>query len=152
LPVHAPEAWVVRRLAQVAEPAVAGGHTHFPMVRPVDRWLVVNCGSVGMPYDGDCRAGYAWLASDGGPWRAGLRRVPYDVEAVDAGFASSGLLEEAGVMAEMTRRSVLSGLPWIADFTWWLRDQPADLLADMTAARACYDATHGPGRWSFPYA
>ncbi|HEX9117648.1 MAG TPA: metallophosphoesterase family protein [Anaerolineae bacterium] len=148
----APDEWVSRRLATVAEPAIAGGHTHIQMVRAVDGHLIVNSGSVGMPYDGDCRAGYAWLASDGGGWRAGVRRVRYDVDAVDSGFKRSDLLDQGGVMAEMTRRSVTSGLPWIADFAWWVRDQPAELLADMRTAQARYDSVHGPGHWAFPYA
>ncbi len=61
--------------------------------------------------------------------------MPYDFEALDAGFRESGLLAE-GAMAEMGRRSALSGLPWLSDFVWWMRDQPEAALDDMKAALA----------------
>ena len=56
-----PVDWSARQLAPVAEQTVAGGHTHFPMVRTIERWQVINTGSVGAPYDEDPRAAYVWL-------------------------------------------------------------------------------------------
>jgi predicted phosphodiesterase len=154
-----PEAWALQRLSAVAEDVVVAGHTHVPMTRRIGRWFVVNSGSVGVPYDGDPRASYAWLhvpekacsPAGNAMWQAGIRRVPYDLEALDAGFRESGLLAE-GAMAEMGRRSALNGLPWLSDFVWWMRDQPEAELDDMQAALARYDASHGPGRWAFPFA
>jgi len=156
-----PEGWIARHLAGVAEETVAGGHTHEPMVRFIDRrlisrgltdrWTVINSGSVGASYDGDVRAAYAWLEGDKAGWRAEIRRVPYDVRLVEAGYRESGLLAAGGVMAEMFLRSIVSALPWVSDFVWWLRDQPAEALADISQAQRAYDAAHGPGRWAFPY-
>jgi predicted phosphodiesterase len=148
----APEEWAVSHLAGVPEGTVAGGHTHCAMVRHFGQWQVVNSGSVGAPYDGDTRASYALLTGDASGWRGEVRRVAYDLDAVDDGFRASGLLKEAGVPAEMTRRSVLTGLPWVADFFWWMRSQPAEVLASMSDAQRIYDTIHGPGRWAFPYA
>jgi predicted phosphodiesterase len=59
-------------------PVVAFGHTHLPFIRtlPGTPEILINTGSVGMPYDGDPRASYLLL-------RAGvpeIRRVEYDVE------------------------------------------------------------------------
>lgn len=147
-----PEAWARRKLAQVSEATIAAGHTHVPMVRQIGRWLVVNCGAVGAPYDGDVRASYARLTGDSRGWRAEIRRVVYDIGRVAEGFRSSGLGAEGGAMGEMFRRSVLSGQPWVADFAWWVGDQPNDALADMQDALKRYDSTHGPGHWAFPYA
>jgi len=147
-----PEEWVLRRLASVAETTVAGGHTHVPMVRAVGRWLVINAGSVGISYDGDPRASYALLSGDETGWQAVIRRVDYDCEALERGYHRSGLLADGGVMAEMFRRSALSGLPWVSDFAWWIREQPAEVSLDMAAALRAYDARHGPGHWAFPYA
>jgi putative phosphoesterase len=54
------------------------GHTHIQFQRAAGDRLLVNPGSVGMPFDGDRRAAYAL-------WRGGaeveLRRVEYDSEA-----------------------------------------------------------------------
>jgi diadenosine tetraphosphatase ApaH/serine/threonine PP2A family protein phosphatase len=51
------------------------GHTHLPFARTADGVQLVNPGSVGMPFDGDPRAGYALLAEDG---EVECRRVTYD--------------------------------------------------------------------------
>ncbi len=51
------------------------GHTHMPFARQVDRRLVVNAGSVGMPY-GAPGPSWALLTPDG----VQLRRAPLDTE------------------------------------------------------------------------
>ena len=54
---------------------VVCGHTHMPFARLVDRRLVLNPGSVGMPYG---RTGGAWaLLRDG---QVSLRHTPIDVD------------------------------------------------------------------------
>jgi len=146
------EEWAAGHLANVAEETVADGHTHFPMVRRLGRWQVVNDGSVGACYDGDTRASYAWLEGNEAGWQAEIRRVAYDLAEVDRGFVESGLLAAGGVTAELFRRSVLTALPWTSDFLWWMREQPAEMLADLWDALRIYDARHGPGHWAFPYA
>jgi putative phosphoesterase len=55
---------------------VVYGHIHRPYVRELNRFRVVNSGSVGNPFDGDPRAGYA-LVEDG---VVQIVRVEYDVE------------------------------------------------------------------------
>jgi predicted phosphodiesterase len=145
-----PEDWAASRLAGVDEHTVAGGHTHVPMERRIGRWLVLNSGSVGVPYDGDARAGY--IRVRGGPdgWRSETRRVHYELGAVQRGFRDSGLAAEGGAMARMFLRSILTGQPWVADYAWWLRAQPPEALADADGAEQRYMAAHGPGCWSFP--
>jgi len=59
-----------------APDTVVCGHTHMPFVRLVDRRLVINPGSVGMPY-GSVGAHWA-LLSDGA---VQLRRSEFDIEA-----------------------------------------------------------------------
>jgi len=55
---------------------VVCGHTHMPFVRLVDGRLVINPGSVGMPYG---RAGAHWALLAGGAVQ--LRRTVFDIEA-----------------------------------------------------------------------
>lgn len=58
-------------------PVVVYGHTHVPGVRrPGGGLLVVNAGSVGLPFDGDARASYAVVEGE----TAVIRRVEYNVE------------------------------------------------------------------------
>ncbi|GAB4448411.1 MAG: metallophosphoesterase family protein [Anaerolineae bacterium] len=77
--------------------ALAGGHTHTPMVRRYRASLLVNPGSVGLPFTdtvrGEARnpawAEYALLTRTPGRLDAALRRVSYPVDAIiDAAFAS----------------------------------------------------------------
>ncbi|SDS14858.1 Predicted phosphodiesterase [Friedmanniella luteola] len=81
------------------ERTVVCGHTHMPFVRLVDRRLVVNPGSIGMPYG---RAGGAWaLLRDG---QVALRHTEVDVEAaVAAVVAGSGYPDRAAWAAEYLR-------------------------------------------------
>lgn len=74
------ERWA-EALADLArdERTVVCGHTHMPFVRLVDRRLVVNPGSIGMPYG---RPGGAWaLLRDG---QVELRHTAVDVAAAVA--------------------------------------------------------------------
>jgi putative phosphoesterase len=56
--------------------AVVCGHTHMPFARQVDRRLVVNAGSVGMPYGAP---GPSWALLT--PTGVQLRRTDFDAEA-----------------------------------------------------------------------
>jgi diadenosine tetraphosphatase ApaH/serine/threonine PP2A family protein phosphatase len=64
-------------LGGVREDRLVFGHTHLQFRRrsPAGGSELVNPGSVGMPFDGDTRAGYALVADDG---ELELRRVAYD--------------------------------------------------------------------------
>jgi predicted phosphodiesterase len=99
---------------------VVCGHTHMPFTRLVDRRLVVNPGSIGMPYG---RPGGHWaLLRDGG---VSLRRTEIDVEAaVAAVIAGSGYPDRAA---------------WAEEY---LRAQASD--ADALAAFGPRDGRAGP--------
>ncbi|WIV56609.1 metallophosphoesterase family protein [Amycolatopsis nalaikhensis] len=73
--VDSPLARWAEVLDGVAEPTIVCGHTHMPYVRLADRRLVVNPGSVGMPYG--TRGAHWALLGDG----VQLRRTEYDAEA-----------------------------------------------------------------------
>jgi predicted phosphodiesterase len=69
-------------------PIVAFGHTHLPSIRSIAGHpkLLINTGSVGLPYDGDPRASY--LILDGST--PSIRRVEYNVEKELKALASCG--------------------------------------------------------------
>jgi putative phosphoesterase len=75
-------------LAGVKQAVVFCGHTHLPLDRRLDRWRVVNVGSVGLPLDGDRRASYVLVDRDDEP-RVEFRRVSYDVGRVIAELEQS---------------------------------------------------------------
>ena len=63
-----------------------GGHTHMPFVRRVDRRLVINSGSIGMPYG---RPGGAWVVLRNG--QVEMRHTKIDIDdAVEQVVRDSG--------------------------------------------------------------
>jgi putative phosphoesterase len=79
---------------------VVCGHTHMPFARLVDRRLVVNPGSVGMPYG---RAGGHWaLLRDG---EVSLRRVDIDVDAAVAAVVAGSAYPDRAAWADEYIRS-----------------------------------------------
>jgi predicted phosphodiesterase len=83
-----------------ADVAIVGcGHTHMPFVRLVDRRIVVNPGSIGMPYG---RAGGAWALLREG--QVSLRHTSIDADAVCARIeAESGYPDRVAWAAEYVR-------------------------------------------------
>jgi len=101
-----------RALLAADRPLCLFGHTHVPAVYRFDTDLrplgppkgevfqlavegsakfLVNCGAVGQPRDGDWRAAFGMLDTDGRMLT--VRRVPYDVAAAQAKIIAAGLPE-----------------------------------------------------------
>ncbi|QPP09589.1 metallophosphoesterase family protein [Streptomyces bathyalis] len=76
--------------------AVVCGHTHMPFVRVVQGLLVVNPGSVGMPYG---RPGAHWALLGPGD-SVTLRRTTYDYAAACARIAAESAYEGAAEWAD----------------------------------------------------
>jgi putative phosphoesterase len=83
-----------RVLADVDEKLVVCGHTHQQFDRTVDRWRIVNAGSVGAPYEG--RRGAFWAVLDG--LEVSLRRTDYDVEAAAGVLRATGMPDVDEIM------------------------------------------------------
>lgn len=82
---------------------VVCGHTHMPFVRLVERRLVVNPGSVGMPYG---RPGGAWaLLRDG---QVSLRHTPVDLDDAIAAVVAGSTYPQRAEWAEEYLRAVNS--------------------------------------------
>jgi putative phosphoesterase len=70
------------------------GHTHKPWIHEYGGVLFVNCGSIGKPKDGDPRAAFAILDTDGNEVTAQIERVDYDADSVAREVAAVGLPPE----------------------------------------------------------
>jgi diadenosine tetraphosphatase ApaH/serine/threonine PP2A family protein phosphatase len=97
----------VERLMGVEAERVVFGHTHLQFARTGPGGIeLVNPGSVGIPLDGDHRAGYALLAPDG---TIELRRVEYDWRASAAALRERyGDAEWVGIVTGRIERARLS--------------------------------------------
>ncbi|MEI8164953.1 MAG: metallophosphoesterase family protein [Chloroflexales bacterium] len=92
------------------------GHTHMPFARQLDGTLVVNVGSVGLPFDGDCRAAYARLTRGREGWDARIVRVPYDVAVTAWAFRHGGMFDAIGGHAPLLLREIETGRSLIFSF------------------------------------
>lgn len=99
---EAPDAELEALYGSLRQPVVVFGHTHRPCMRNLagQPALLINTGSVGLPFDGDPRASY--LILDGS--NPSIRRVEYDLEQELKRLSSCGL-PGAVLTASMLRTS-----------------------------------------------
>lgn len=109
--------------AEVEEPVLVCAHTHRPLLREVRGGLVVNVGSVGLPFNGDRRAQYAVLEAPseepGAGWRVELRPVAYDHERIFRIYEETGFLAHGGVTARLLRMELEHAAPVLVPFLKW---------------------------------
>jgi predicted phosphodiesterase len=127
---------VLREQIAPAPPLICVGHTHRPLVRSVDATLVVNAGSVGLPFDGDARAGYAQLTWRNG-WQAAIARVAYDRGQTERDYRATGFLHDSGVIAELIYEEFRTARPRL--FRWMQRYENAVLAGELTPADTVRD-------------
>ena len=103
-PGDSSEVELVRIYGPLGQPTVVLGHTHTPIIRQMGGTpkILVNAGSVGLPYDGDPRSSY--LVLDGNT--AVIRRIEYSVKRELQRLSSSALPH-----ADWTARMLLSSSP-----------------------------------------
>jgi putative phosphoesterase len=93
-----PEEELKIKLAGYQAEVMAGGHTHQQMLRRYQGSLLINPGSVGLPYqnvDGQTHnptwAEYALVSNDAGNLQVEFRRVPVDLAALTTAVRTSGM-------------------------------------------------------------
>ena len=93
-----PDEELMQMLDGTRAPMLAGGHTHFAMIRSFDGALVVNPGSVGLPFvkqETVMRispwAEYAIVEAGDGQLSVDLRRTAFDVESLLELIRASGM-------------------------------------------------------------
>ncbi len=106
----------LRRQIDPAADIFCAAHTHMPFTRRLGGTLVVNVGSVGLPFDGDRRAAYAQLTRGRAGWRARIVRLPYDLAATERAFRDSGMLEAVGAHGHLMLRELQTGTSLIYNF------------------------------------
>ena len=84
-------------LADVDAALVVAGHTHQQDDRRVGDVRFVNAGSVGLPYEGDGRARWLWVA-DGAPE---LRQTVYDAAGTGRRMLAAGWPDDRSINAAL---------------------------------------------------
>ncbi|MFO7167358.1 MAG: metallophosphoesterase family protein [Chloroflexota bacterium] len=125
---------VLRQQIAPAPALFVVGHTHRPLIRRIDQTLVVNVGSVGLPFDGDVRAAYGRMEWRDGGWEAEIVRLPYDRAQTERDFAESGFLDASGPIAPLIYDEFLTARPRL--FTFVERYREPVLAGAMTPEQA----------------
>ncbi len=115
--------------SRVDEDLLVCAHTHRPLRREVEGGLVVNVGSVGLPFNRDRRAQYAILEiGEGGAapgdargWRVEMRAVPYDLDRILRIYDETGFLAAGGVTARLLRMELEHAAPLLVPFLEWCK-------------------------------
>lgn len=94
-------------------------HTHRPLMRSVAGGLVVNVGSVGLPFNADRRAQYALITTDAADVEVEFRQVPYDLDEILEVYRSSGFLDRGGVTAQLLMLELQHAEPFLVPFLHW---------------------------------
>ena len=85
---------VAKDIGSRPEDVICFGHTHKPWQRVVEGVQFVNSGSVGRPKDGDPRACYVLLTTEGSAIRVEFVRVAYDIDEAARAIRESELPSE----------------------------------------------------------
>lgn len=125
-------------LAKVTESTVITAHTHLMLDRVVDRWHIVNPGSVGNPFYGASHANYMLLESDGDGWHKTFRSVPFDSERVIREFERQHFVEEHGIFGRLVMDELRTARQHVSPFLRWYQSchpdesQTLELLEGFT--------------------
>ena len=94
--ISPPDRWL-EALGAVEHALIVAGHTHQQDDRRVGAMRFVNAGSIGLPYEGDSAARWAWI-SDGRPE---LRQTPYDGVAAGQRMLTRGWPDQRSIEAAL---------------------------------------------------
>ena len=132
-------------LARLIAPAPAlllVGHTHRPLVRSIGKSLVVNAGSVGLPFDGDARASYARVYHQQDCWQAEIIRLPYDIDAASRDFSTVGFDQGGGPLVQLILLEMQTGLSQL--YQWVMRYSQPVQNGEISVEQAVFDFLQDP--------
>jgi hypothetical protein len=96
--------------------------------------MVVNVGSVGMPFDGDERAAYGRLTCHANRWQAEIIRLSYNKAQTERDFFDTGFIPHAGDLAQIMLLELRQARSHI--FAWTKQYQEAVLSRQLSVADA----------------
>lgn len=111
------------------------GHTHRPLIRRLNGSLIVNAGSVGLPFDGDTRAAYAQLTCHKGQWFAEIIRLEYSLRLAELDFRDFGFIEGGGPLVDIILLELRTGLgqlyQWVSKYNYLIKN--GDITVEESA-------------------
>lgn len=122
-----------------------GSHLHWYWQHHWQGWRFVRTPSVGLPIDGDHRAGYIILRRKENGWQVEQRRLAYDVDSELAAFRASEFYRQGGLVAHLFWEELRTARWWIIPFFAHLRQ--VQMATAITPAADGYDADYLAAAW-----
>jgi predicted phosphodiesterase len=110
---------LVGYLERIEECCLVCAHTHRSLERRLEEGLVINTGSVGLPFNGIEKAQYIILTEMDGDWQVEFRQVEYDRELVYQVYESSGFLATGGVYSWLLMKELECASTYLVPFLKW---------------------------------
>jgi predicted phosphodiesterase len=120
------------------------GHTHQPLVRNVGKTLVVNAGSIGLPFDGDIRTGYAQLVQNNREWSAKIVRFEYDIDAAKKDLYNTDFIPDGGPLANLVQTELEIAWPQLS--YWFKRYESLVMEGKIEIDQAVQEFLKNPHR------
>jgi putative phosphoesterase len=103
-------------LKGIKEPVLICGHTHESWSKVVHNKLIVNPGSIGVPFNKNKCAEYAILTWEDNQWIVSHHQVKYDLKELEQTFFESGLFLKCRIWSRLTLQSIKEGKDITTDF------------------------------------
>lgn len=114
-----PKSRLLELLKAIEGSVLVCAHTHRPLKANTKDGLVVNAGSVGLPFNGDWRAQYAILEGNDDQWEVSFRRVSYPRDQFLELYERSGFVDQGKITAKLLRYEVQHARPFLVPFLKW---------------------------------
>lgn len=134
LRAYTPEDQLREIFTGTTERFLVRGHHHNPQVQLWEDYVIINCGSVGLPDDCKTVAQYLLLEQYRDGWRVRHQAVAYDVEATLRRFRETGYLEAAGPMGRLLMRQVATATVQVMPFLGYYKRWRAESEITLTEA------------------
>ena len=112
------------------------GHTHSPFVYDYNGKKLVNCGSVGLPINGQTNTHFTQIEFIDGEWKIKLISLPYDIEKLLEDFTTSGIYNKYHWWAKSVAKCLQTGI-----------DYPLNVLNRVLAIADSYNARLNEQHW-----
>lgn len=103
-------------LKGIKESVLICGHTHESWSKAVHNKLIVNPGSVGVPFNKNKYAEYAVLTWEDNQWIVSHHQVKYDLKELEQTFYEGGLFLKCRIWSRLTLQSIKEGKDITTDF------------------------------------
>lgn len=88
------------------------GHTHNPFIYHYNGKKLVNCGSVGVPINGQTNTQFTQIEFINGEWEINLVSLPYDIDKMLEDFKTSGIYKKYHWWAKSVAKCLQTGIDY----------------------------------------